>query len=411
MMLSPPIRSRVAQLCLVVLLGLMMGVLVAEAASRFLETRLCHSTPGPFWQPNLFYGWGHIPRASGVAQSCLHGTAEWRVPTTINRHGLRDREIPYERQTDTVRILVLGDSFAEGMQVDQQATFAKVIESRLADLGRAVGHRFEVINAGVSAFGTDNELLFFRKEGWKYHPDVVLLEFFTGNDVLENSAELLHASAFPYPPKPHFLLSGERLLLVDFPLPPESFSETAIRRAAHVSSLVRRFATLPLERGALERSPFEDPSVKIYLTEEPEEWRLAWRITGDLLVKLAREVEARGSRFAVAIVNDKAEVLPRVLKARIGAHSRLRGASFDWEKPNRRVLNLLHDHGILAVPLLDAFRVRAADAAAPALFYAWDMHWTPAGHELAAETVRAALEPMLGEVASLQPPTARASPR
>jgi hypothetical protein len=48
----------------------------------------------------------------------------------------------------------------------------------------------EVLNFGVSAYGTAQELLTLREEVWRYAPDVVVLALFTGNDLSDNSAAL-----------------------------------------------------------------------------------------------------------------------------------------------------------------------------------------------------------------------------
>ncbi|MBU1849701.1 MAG: hypothetical protein KKH40_03155, partial [Nanoarchaeota archaeon] len=50
---------------------------------------------------------------------------------------------------------------------------------------------YEVINLGVSGYGTDQELILLQKEGLKYNPDVVILGFYLENDKPDNSKELL----------------------------------------------------------------------------------------------------------------------------------------------------------------------------------------------------------------------------
>ena len=101
---------------LLVLFGLTVGLLLAEGGSRIADRLQCRDHPWMYWEPNRWVGWTHTPGARGWAQRCLRGKLEWRVYTRINAHGLRDREFPYERQ-GKFRILVLGDSFTEGLQV------------------------------------------------------------------------------------------------------------------------------------------------------------------------------------------------------------------------------------------------------------------------------------------------------
>jgi lysophospholipase L1-like esterase len=127
---------------------------------------------------------GHAHRPNSAAR--LMG-----VDVTINSKGLRDREIPYERSPSTVRILMLGDSFTEGWGVPFEHTFSKRIERLYAD--RAV--KAEVINAGVGNYDTIMEVSYFVREGYKYRPDVVVLNH-TFND----------AEAVPAYSRPNWLL-------------------------------------------------------------------------------------------------------------------------------------------------------------------------------------------------------------
>jgi hypothetical protein len=101
---------------------------------------------------------------------------------TTNGKGLRDtREFPYAKAPGTLRVLALGDSNTQGYEVRQDATFSAVLERYLD----AHGTPAEVLNAGVSGFGTAEELAYLENEGFKYQPDVVVLGFFA-NDFEDN---------------------------------------------------------------------------------------------------------------------------------------------------------------------------------------------------------------------------------
>jgi lysophospholipase L1-like esterase len=98
---------------------------------------------------------------------------KWEFRT--NAQGFRDDEdYKYEKPAGQRRILVLGDSHTQGYEVHQSATFAKVLERRL----RQEGLDAQVLNTGISGFGTAEELMFLEHEGMKFHPDVVVLAFF-----------------------------------------------------------------------------------------------------------------------------------------------------------------------------------------------------------------------------------------
>ena len=52
------------------------------------------------------------------------------------------------------------------------------------------GRRVEIVNFGVSGYGTSTEWIALQREGWAYQPDLVLLAFFSGNDLRNNVFEL-----------------------------------------------------------------------------------------------------------------------------------------------------------------------------------------------------------------------------
>ena len=167
-------RARRANVRLV-LVSVSVTLLVFELLLRLFPMPL----PDRFFAPNQDFGWFHIPGREG-----WQATQEYRVRISINEQGLRDSEHAYAKPAGVYRILLLGDSFIEALQVPLQDTVGKRLEAVLNE--RSSGEqRYEVINGGVSRFGTDNELLFYQCEGNRYQPDLVVLMFYH-NDVTDN---------------------------------------------------------------------------------------------------------------------------------------------------------------------------------------------------------------------------------
>ena len=74
----------------------------------------------------------------------------------------------------------------EGYSVALEESFHRQLEMRLTEAGSAV----EVINLAVGGFGTLQELLVLQEEGLRYEPDLVVLGFYFGNDLVDNSRVL-----------------------------------------------------------------------------------------------------------------------------------------------------------------------------------------------------------------------------
>jgi hypothetical protein len=99
----------------------------------------------------------------------------------ISSQGLRDREFAIPKPKNTRRLLLLGDSVTYGMSVAPESTFAKTLER---NLNARLQQPIEVINTGVSAYTTYNEVEYYLDRGRKFQPDVVVISFCM-NDIVD----------------------------------------------------------------------------------------------------------------------------------------------------------------------------------------------------------------------------------
>ncbi len=133
-------------------------------------------------------GWSLTPNARSF--SMIPNDKGWfyKQKIRINSQGLRDdRDLPYEKPPATKRILILGDSFVECAQVPIEHTFMMKLQDELLSGGHT---HLQVIAYGVSAYGTDQEYLYYKVEGRKYKPDFVDVIFFPMNDFADCDPEL-----------------------------------------------------------------------------------------------------------------------------------------------------------------------------------------------------------------------------
>src|SRR4051812_1844244 len=164
---------------LLVFMGLLFGLLMCEIFLRVIG----YSYP-IFYETDYYRGFALRPGIEG------HYQREGESYVSINSDGLRDREHSKTKPANTFRIAVLGDSFTEAMQVSMEQTYWHLLEKELNDCHAFPGKQVEIINFGVSGYGTGQELLTLREKVWPYSPDMVILAFTTYNDIFDNARSI-----------------------------------------------------------------------------------------------------------------------------------------------------------------------------------------------------------------------------
>lgn len=168
-------------------------------------------------------GWALRPNAR--ATSWRTGAA---VQYRINADGWRGEDLPRDKPSGTLRVVLLGDSRTFGYGVPIEQHFSELLEGYFRSL--------EVVNLGVSGYGVGQELLMLREKGWSYAPDVVVA--YVAHFASERH---MHAERFGKP-KPRFVLAEGELVLenVPVPAPPEGSELAEVGLAKRLHRWLRR---------------------------------------------------------------------------------------------------------------------------------------------------------------------------
>jgi lysophospholipase L1-like esterase len=105
------------------------------------------------------------------------------VPIRTNSLGLRSAEVAQPKPDGVTRILALGDSVTFGWGLRGEDAYPSQLASLLATL--RPNQRFEVVNAGVSGYGTWQQGLWLAEDGLALQPDVVVVQAHL-NDASDN---------------------------------------------------------------------------------------------------------------------------------------------------------------------------------------------------------------------------------
>ena len=148
-------------------------LLVASYSAIFGEfyVRIMRSTP---MMPRYVTAAPYGVRMNVPGAVYWQTTPEVRVQIRINTAGIRtDREFPYQKPPGVCRVVVFGDSFFMGYEVELQNSFTEWLERTLREHGKPC----EVVNLAVSGFGTAEMLVALQAEGLRYQPDIVIFQW------------------------------------------------------------------------------------------------------------------------------------------------------------------------------------------------------------------------------------------
>jgi lysophospholipase L1-like esterase len=318
----------------------------------------------------------HIPGRSGI-----YRRSEFAIPVRFNAHGFRGGEFAIPKPAGVFRVLALGDSVTEGMQVVEDRLFTTRLERTLAPAGM----RMELLNLGVSGYGTDDALDVLRRYGPELEPDLVLLGFTLGNDVRNN---LLQG---------HCRLEEGRLACE----PLERLSRGRFLWKRWRSELANRSQLYQLWRAATDThwsqreearagvAPGLDPdlafAIDAHREPEPEYLAQGLALTAALFEALGREAEALGAPLWVVVFPTRDQVEDARWELFVRAAD---GAPLARAGPQRAIARAARAAGLEVIDPLASFLERARREA---LFFQVDAHFSEKGHAAVAESIATAL--------------------
>jgi hypothetical protein len=373
---------------LTILLGFLAAVALAEVGIRLANRHFPY-----FYCYDAQRGWGLRPGVTG------YYNREGHAEVSINSAGFRGPEVSAAKPHGVFRVAVLGDSYAEAIQVPYDETFSAVAARELTHCQAVAGRRVQVLDFGVDGYGTAQELITLRRKVWAYSPDMVVLALFMGNDIRNNSVTLEGDQCRPF-----FVFRDGRLVEGGpFINSPAFRAWCMVRfdyRSANLLATARAALTTLMEhpRGPTAQYPVERAiNYEIYRAPTTAAWRDAWRVTEALVATMNHEVRAHGTSMLVVTLGTGIQEWPnpkvraRFLKL-LHVH--------DLLYPDRRILALGEKDGFAVLPLAEPL----GDYAEKHQVYLHGFnntpkgfgHWNALGHRLAGELIAQKLCMMIG---------------
>ncbi len=369
------------------LLAVAMSVLVALVVAE-LGLRIAAIDMAAPWVPDQHCGWRLL------ASHRFRQYSEGSSLIVTNSDGHRDRQHTKAKPPGVIRIAVLGDSYAEALQVDLHETFWSVMERELSTCAALDGRKIEVLNFGIAGYGTTQELQMLRHYVWEYEPDIVLVAFLAANDVRNNSRQLETEDLR----RPFYdLVDGQLKLDLSFREQMQRQSnwlklKIALVRHVRLCSLAYRLKE-NWKQGRSQSVPdASDAPAELGLDNfalvPPKDatWANAWAITEAVFAELSRDVTSHGARLIAVAINTSIQIdadsdAARALRRQFDVD--------DLDEADRKLTEIGSTHGFSVVLLTP--RMRTQFQREGNHFHGFrntgpgQGHWNAAGHRVAAE--------------------------
>lgn len=335
--------------------------------------------------------------------SSLFRSRDYNYIQSVNRFGLRGSTIAELKPPNTYRILMLGDSFTMGKGVGDDLTFASLLEAGSNTSTQANhGKKTQVLNAGVDSYAPILSFLQLKEIAPTFRPDMVILNL-DMSDLMQETAyrniaryaadgQILGVS--PYTSKRNSVGGESRENTVWFGQADVDDFSVAARDWVDGNLYITRLILLLAQRS---RSNASDVNVDVRgmvnlasfellrhtLAEDKEDRSEQWRKIFASIANIKSYCDAHQMTFLLTIypwghqVNDK-EWIP-------GRENFVANDALISDKS----ISLIEDFASAnSIALFNAFPAFRAYRGERPLYFRYDIHWTPAGHELMARELQ-----------------------
>jgi len=165
-----------------VLLGVSVGLLIAAeltlratGKAKFMPPRTGVLAAAPDWG-RMVHIRSRTPGLSYELNPGFSGESKG-MNIQVNSLGMRDDEPAPADTPGLTRIAAIGDSFTFGMSVQQGEDFPAQLEHLLRASEPAGGRFFDVLNFGVTGYGSLHEAAVLREKALAFDPRVVVLAY------------------------------------------------------------------------------------------------------------------------------------------------------------------------------------------------------------------------------------------
>jgi len=298
----------------------------------------------------------------------------------INGEGFRGKELPKEKDKETFRIACLGDSYTASTTAGEHDAYPAALERYLRSNGMP---QAETMNMGVFGYDTTQEAEFYHRFGKQYHPDLVVLGIYLGNDINDNIRDYRYD-----------VYDGQ---LVTWPLDKNKYWKKRIALSSYFYRWYKSRRKKKITAGGVVAEKRIGGFTEGYLNYQRDValgvfsksadatpyWQERWNKTFSAIEGLRREAEENGARLLVVVMPPEVQVNRRFFDTAVKQFG-LDASDYDFTLPGRKIIGFCRGARLDCIDLYPV--LLAAQKRAPQ--YAPDTgHWNAAGNRLAADAI------------------------
>jgi|Deesub1362A_J573_1020465.scaffolds.fasta_scaffold04519_2 hypothetical protein len=350
-----------------IIFGVLVALIFLEGALRITNY---NSGLKNYHQPDPILG--HKGKPNLDTSFSIGWCLESRIIT--NSQGWRSlKNFSQNKPRNVIRIAVLGDSYVQGLQVDNNEIFTYLLEEKL---NNNLGKNFEVYNFGISAYGTVREYLVLKEYVLDYKPDIVILLFYIGNDISDSGEEY---------EKYIMKINKKRILKSKL-----SILKTYQFIANDVIPKHPKLAKFLYNLGIMD-TKINDPKnlpqgYYIYLDDYTPEVANNWKISLEYLSKMNSILDKNNITFIVVFFDAQDIIYNELYTELLEKYPNAKNSKFDKEKPSRILKIFLLENNISYLYLTEKF-VERINKTGEKTYFPCDLHWNEIGHKWAAEEI------------------------
>jgi lysophospholipase L1-like esterase len=360
--------------------GLFLGLIAAEVFSRAILEWY------PIWPQTASRVFGLIyENAPHAVQTDPQGHV-----TRNNQWGMRGEDFPLEKPANEKRILLLGDSIAQGCGIDEKDTAAHLVTDEINAHRMPKGRTVRVLNTGAPSYNLWDYWYNLQGNGWKFKPDGIVL-FVCLNDSAAKSLALPALKPGEKAPwkfrLKHALLKSRLIFLLlykvrlrdalaYFWLKLMPAARTTVATDAATQDIIKTLD--PESRAAVQKWADEEWGGSLQPVRDAFESMLledTWPRALPILTMMRDDAKAHGVFFKVFVFPVSFQLLP----------------GYKDGRPQRMIMSYMQKEGIEGEDLTAAFR--ATGLPPKELYIPGDiLHPNPAGNRATAAAIMRHLE-------------------